>query len=154
MHKKTFRLNALILLEDLPPEEDTFFSTIKSIQGLVDVLLIDEYGDNTGGASINKSDYRRRRILSKRDPRYAISQKMVRHLGHFQKMTRVGEKCVRHFYDGRFCVAEIADYLFVELQPDFEPDAVICYHSVLSPWLVDSMLSLKSKLECEGRYFM
>jgi adenine/guanine phosphoribosyltransferase-like PRPP-binding protein len=142
-------LICIFILEDLPPKKDTVWDGIKLLDHRTDikVYIFDEIGQSTVEIGVDKNIYRKKRILSKHDPTVTIDQKMIKQLGHFQKDKANRKVCLRHFYDGTYCIKTISDYLWLELHEEISENSIILCHSIRSPWLEASVLS--SDLDCK-----
>lgn len=139
----------VFILDNLIPETDQAYRYVQNLMNICNVVVIDKNGECNDSSFSFQTDFIKKRILSKNHSRHSVARKMVRHLGHFRKMRGDEPRCVRHFYDGKYCEKEIADYLYVELVDQINNSSALCYESKLSPWLVNSILSLKSRLDCK-----
>ena len=138
----------ILLVDNIPHQADVVFDNICKISEKVKLIVIDEDGNSFPDTGIPKIEFCKRLIKAKSNPRLAISKKMVRQLGHFQKDKGAKRLCIRHFYDGQYCATDIANLLFVLLADEMDSSDTICYHSKRSPWVQTSVMELQNKINC------
>jgi hypothetical protein len=143
----------ILLLSELPPEGDAlrhllepFFVNQRS------VLIADSGVYLPEGAAFSNFDQTRYRVELARmrgEPLELLKLKMIRRLGHFErKKGQKRQQCVRHFFDGRFCAAEIRQLIARRISKSYsKPETpYVLYHSTISSWLEGPVLRAAAEL--------
>lgn len=139
----------ILLVDSLPPQADFVWKQLNEIPSGTQLIIFDENGHSNPRLEISTTEFCKKLIVAKCNPRIAMNKKMVRHLGHFQKDKGGAKMCVRHFYDGQYCVSDIANLLLIELVDEINDGDTICYHAKRSPWVHKSIIDLQNRLTCK-----
>ncbi len=140
----------IILLPEYLPEGDIPRDILSTLIEKGAVLIIDDSGNVTGkypGTGLQFDKYIDWLRKVRKDPREALSIKMIRRLGHFKRYRNDEHyECVRYFFDGTLCEGELVglvqDYV-ADLCRD-KNDPFILYHAPISPWLERPLLALQA----------
>jgi adenine/guanine phosphoribosyltransferase-like PRPP-binding protein len=140
--------HVIFLFKDMMPTDDTYYKNLKNISEVCEVTQFNQHGEHDSRSiEILDLEFSKRNRL-RRDPTRVIKDKMIRHVGHFEKSSGARVYCSSHFYDGRYCEKELSDIIFIRFCDIVTADSVLGYHSKHSPWLIRSIESLDSKLKC------
>jgi hypothetical protein len=138
----------ILMMSPFPPEGDAIRRIIEELRAMGRLVIISDNGqilqasvptlDETFG-----KEYALRLARVRSDSSQLLGLKMIRRMGHFKRLNGEQSECLRYYFDGSLCDAEISDLFsryLAEAYPDQKPPVVL-WHCPQSPWLTNGVLA-------------